>query len=65
MAKSMNEFTNNHLTAEISMGYHEIINLQNGKRDLFWTFIQGEQVYNKNGLYFERHVFDAYKGMFW
>lgn len=65
MIKDMNDFTNCYLTAQISMGYHDIINLQNGNRNLFWTFIKGEQVNDIYGLYFERHVFDGYKGIFW
>lgn len=65
MIVDMNHFTNNHLTADISMGYHENINLQDGNRKIHWTYVQGKQIFNAAGPYFERHVFDSYKGKFW
>lgn len=65
MTEAMNEFTNNRLTAKISMGYHEIINLEDGEWDYYWTFIRGEQVFDAAGEYFDRHAFYGYKGIFW
>lgn len=65
MIVDMNKFTNNHLTANISMGYHEIINLQDGNRNFYWSYVQGKQIFNAEDLYFERHVFDGYKDKFW
>lgn len=65
MIEEMNRFTNTHLTAEINMGFHEIINLEDGNRNYYWTYVQGKQIFNAAGLYFERHAYDGYKGIFW
>lgn len=65
MIEDMNKFSKNHLTASISMGYHDIIFLENGDRECYWNYIQGKQVYNEACMFFERRVFDGYKGMFW
>lgn len=65
MIADMNAFTDNHLNADISMGYQEIIYLENGNRDLNWYYVQGKQIYDVDPFYYERHVFDGYKGKFW
>ncbi|NLC20121.1 MAG: hypothetical protein GX757_13080 [Clostridiales bacterium] len=60
MAEEMNEFTGNKLNASIRMGYRDV-----SGRSVYWTYLQGKQVYDTAGTYFERHVFDSYKGIFW
>lgn len=39
MITDINAFTNNHLNAEISMQYGEEIESENGKKDLYWTYL--------------------------
>lgn len=65
MITDINEYTQNHLTASFSMGYHEIIYLEGGNRSFYWSYIKGELIPDAGGLYFERFVFDAYEGEFW
>lgn len=65
MIAAMNEFTDNNLNASICMGYHDIIYLEDGKRDYYWHYIEGRQVSDIDVMYFERYVFDRYRGVFW
>lgn len=65
MIEVMNLFTNNHLTASIKIGYQKVVNLHTGNRSYYWTYVQGNQIFNAAGLSFERDVFDGYKGKFW
>jgi len=65
MIAEINDFTDGHLTASINMGYHEIIDLHTGNRNVTWSYIRGEQVFDAAGLYFDKHVFEGYKGLFW
>lgn len=65
MIEDMNEFTNNHLTASINIGYHEIVDLHTGNRSYYWTYVLGNHIFNADGWAFDRHVFDGYKGRFW
>lgn len=65
LAEALNKFTKDHLNAEISLGYQDIIYLHDGERKWYFAFIQGKQASNKAGLYFERYVFDSYRGVFW
>jgi len=65
MIAKMNGFTASNLNASICMGYHDIIYLEDGKRDHYWHYIQGRQVFDIDVSFYERYVFDRYKGVFW
>lgn len=65
MIADMNEFTGYHLNASIIMKYSENTYLENGERSLRWHYVQGEKVDGIDSSYFERYVFDGYKGIFW
>ena len=64
MIEDINVFTNNHLTARVHFGYHEGMELHMGYTD-YWMYVQGKQIFDVEAIYFSRHVFDGYKGIFW
>lgn len=66
MIDDMNRFTNNQLTASVLMGYSQVINLYTGNRGHTWYYIRGESVCDITNLwYFERYVFESFRGVFW
>jgi len=65
MVEDMNRFTNNRLTARISMGYQQVINLHTGNRSYRWYYIQGERVFDISTMYFDRYIFESFIDIFW
>jgi len=65
MIKSMNRFTNNQLTANISMSYQQIINLHTGNRSYNWYYIRGERIFDIGLSLFSRYIFESFIGVFW
>lgn len=61
MVEAMNGFANNRLNAQIQVGYHQIVNMHSGNRDLRWAYLKGERV----GFFDDRTIFESYKGIFW
>ena len=61
MMDAMNEFANNRLNADVSVGYRQGFNMYTGNRDCKWAFLQGEQV----DYFGDRDIFESYKGIFW
>ena len=65
MIASMNRFTDNQLTASVRVGYHQIVNLHTGSRSYSWYYIQGERMFGLNTMYFDRYMFEHFRGVFW
>ncbi|MCL2376629.1 MAG: hypothetical protein FWC76_04450 [Defluviitaleaceae bacterium] len=57
MMESINSFTGNRLNAQINMNH------EHNQHE--WNYIQGEQVFDLTWGYFDRYVFESYKGVFW
>jgi len=63
MIESMNQYTNNRLTARITLSYCERIYLHDGSREHVWYYIQGERVFIEGR--FSAYVFESHRGVFW
>ena len=59
MIDDMNRFTNNQLTAVVSISHA-------GNQIYRWYYIQGERVYNISDRWlFDRYIFESFRGVFW
>jgi len=66
MIDAMNRFANNKMNAEINVDINEADGaLYDGEDYWGWNYIQGINKNVYDALYFERDVYDSYKGLFW
>lgn len=62
MVASLNNFTDNSLNALIRVNFNRA---EYERHELWLYYIQGERVFDTYTLYYERYVFESYKGVFW
>lgn len=66
MISDMNAYTSNKLNAEISVVSCKAGNdLYDGEHNWNWYYIQGNKKTILTPMYFERDIYDSYKGKFW
>ncbi|MCU6793070.1 hypothetical protein OB236_13170 [Paenibacillus sp. WQ 127069] len=65
MITAMNGFANNKINVEISVANQNNNALYDGKNYWGWYYIRGIAKDVRNPMYFERDVYDGFKGVFW